>query len=194
MAIAPQLEARVGAVLEGVARILAWCGGIILVGIAVLTVASITGRALIVIGLSPIRGDFELVEAGCAIAIFCFLPWCQLRRGHVTVDVLVARFPLRLQAFLGLVGDILIALAAGVILWRIWLGLGEKFPYGSDGLRDAMGFGMRPFFVETTYELELPIWIPYAAATAGAAVFFIVALYTVWRSLNWTLQGAEGRA
>ena len=194
MAIAPQLEARVGAVLEGVARILAWCGGIILVGIAVLTVASITGRALIVIGLSPLRGDFELVEAGCAIAIFCFLPWCQLRRGHVTVDVLVARFPLRLQAFLGLVGDILIALAAGVILWRIWLGLGEKFPYGSDGLRDAMGFGMRPFFVETTYELELPIWIPYAAATAGAAVFFIVALYTVWRSLNWTLQGAEGRA
>ncbi|MEO0691494.1 MAG: TRAP transporter small permease [Pseudomonadota bacterium] len=194
MAIAPQLEARVGAVLESVARILAWCGGIILVAIAVLTVASITGRALIVIGLSPIRGDFELVEAGCAIAIFCFLPWCQLRRGHVTVDVLVARFSLRVQAFLGLVGDILIALAAGVILWRIWLGLGEKFPYGSDGLREAMGFGMRPFFVETTYELELPIWIPYAAATAGAVVFFVVALYTVWRSLNWTLQGAEGRA
>ncbi|MEL6518486.1 MAG: TRAP transporter small permease [Pseudomonadota bacterium] len=194
MAIAPQLEARVGAVLEGVARILAWCGGIILVAIAVLTVASITGRALIVIGLSPIRGDFELVEAGCAIAIFCFLPWCQLRRGHVTVDVLVARFPLRVQAALGLIGDTLIALAAGVILWRIWLGLGEKFPYGSDGLREAVGFGMRPFFVETTYELELPIWIPYAAATAGAAVFFIVALYTVWRSLNWTLQGAEGRA
>ncbi|MEO1153573.1 MAG: TRAP transporter small permease [Pseudomonadota bacterium] len=194
MAIAPQLEARVGAVLEGVARILAWCGGIILVAIAVLTVASITGRALIVIGLSPIRGDFELVEAGCAIAIFCFLPWCQLRRGHVTVDVLVARFPLRVQAALGLIGDTLIALAAGVILWRIWLGLGEKFPYGSDGLREAVGFGMRPFFVETTYELELPIWIPYAAATAGAAVFFIVALYTIWRSLNWTLQGAEGRA
>ncbi|MEL6801074.1 MAG: TRAP transporter small permease [Pseudomonadota bacterium] len=194
MAIAPQLEARVGAVLEGIARILAWCGGIILVAIAVLTVASITGRALIVIGLSPIRGDFELVEAGCAIAIFCFLPWCQLRRGHVTVDVLVARFPLRVQAALGLIGDTLIALAAGVILWRIWLGLGEKFPYGSDGLREAVGFGMRPFFVETTYELELPIWIPYAAATAGAAVFFIVALYTIWRSLNWTLQGAEGRA
>lgn len=194
MSIAPELEARVGAVLEGIARLLAWCGGIILVGIAVLTVASITGRALIVIGLSPIRGDFELVEAGCAIAIFCFLPWCQLRRGHVTVDVLVARFPRRVQAFLGLIGDALIALAAGVILWRIWLGLGEKFPYGSDGVREAIGFGMRPFFVETTYELELPIWIPYAAATAGAAVFFVVALYTVWRSLNWTLQGAEGRA
>ena len=194
MAMAPEARARVGAVLEWIARGLAWGGGMILVAIAVLTVASITGRALIFIGLSPITGDFELVEAGCAIAIFCFLPWCQLRRGHVTVDVLVARFPLRLQAFLGLVGDILIALAAGVILWRIWLGLGEKFPYGSDGLREAMGFGMRPFFVETTYELELPIWIPYAAATVGAAVFFVVALYTVWRSLNWTLQGAEGRA
>ena len=171
MAIAPEAQARVGAVLEWIARVLAWCGGIILVAIAVLTVASITGRALIFIGLSPITGDFELVEAGCAIAIFCFLPWCQLRRGHVTVDVLVARFPARVPAALGFVGDILIALTAGVIL-----------------------FGSRPFFVETTYELELPVWIPFAAATFGATVFFVVALYTVWRSLNWTLEGAEGRA
>lgn len=194
MAIAPEAQARVGAVLEWIARVLAWCGGIILVAIAVLTVASITGRALIFIGLSPITGDFELVEAGCAIAIFCFLPWCQLRRGHVTVDVLVARFPARVQAALGFMGDILIALAAGVILWRIWLGLGEKFPYGSDAFREAIGFGSRPFFVETTYELELPVWIPFAAATFGATVFFVVALYTVWRSLNWTLEGAEGRA
>ncbi|MEL6643675.1 MAG: TRAP transporter small permease [Pseudomonadota bacterium] len=194
MAIAPQLEARVGAVLEWVARVLAWIGGMILVAIALITVASITGRALISLGLSPITGDFELVEAGCAIAIFCFLPWCQLRRGHVTVDVLVARFPARVQAFFGFLGDVLIALASGVILWRIWLGLGEKFPYGGEPLRGLLGFGTPPFFVETTYELEVPIWIPYAAATAGAAVFFVVALYTVWRSLNWTLAGAEGRA
>jgi TRAP-type C4-dicarboxylate transport system permease small subunit len=192
MTLAPQAMARTGTVLEALARALAWCGGIILVGIAVLTVVSITGRALVPFGGSPIRGDFELVENGCAIAIFAFLPWCQLRRGHVTVDVLVSQFSARLQAVFGMIGDVLITLASGVILWRIWLGLGEKFPYGSDALRDTLGFGFKPFFVETTYELELPIWIPYAAATFGAAVFFAVSLYTVWRSLNWVLDGAEG--
>ncbi len=194
MALAKTAEARTGRVIEGLARALAWAGGLILVAIALITVASITGRALIFAGLSPIKGDFELVEVGCAIAIFFFLPWCQLRRGHVTVDVLVARFPPRAQAVFGLIGDVLITLAAAVILWRLWLGLGEKFPYGSDGLRGALGFGAKPFFPETTYELAIPVWIPFALSTLGAIVFLIVSAYTVWRSLNWVIEGREARA
>lgn len=191
--IAPTLEARTGRVLDALARWLAYAGGGVLIGIAVVTVASITGRALIGIGLGPITGDFELVEAGCAVAIFAFLPWCQLRRGHVTVDIFVDRLPARLRALTGLIGDALITLAAGVIFWRLWLGFGEKFPYGSDAVRDALGMGYKPFFPETTYELELPVWIPYAMAVTGAAVFVVISVYTVWRSLNWVIAGQEGR-
>lgn len=170
---------------------LAWAGGLILVAIACMTVASITGRALVPFGLSPVRGDFELVEAGTAIAVFCFLPWCHLKRGHVAVDILSARMPGRAQAALGLLGDILMALAAGVILWRLWLGFGEKFPHGSDGLRAALGMGDRPWFPETTYELELPFWIAYGACLPGAVLFFVVALYACLRSARWTRAGRE---
>lgn len=191
--IAPTWEARTGRALEALARLLAYGGGLILVGISLLTVASIVGRALIGLGLGPITGDFELVEAGCAVAIFAFLPWCQLRRGHVTVDIIADRFPPRIKAISGLVGDALIALASAVIFWRLWLGFGEKFPYGADGVRGLFGMGTKPFFPETTYELELPVWIPYALAVTGAAVFLLVSLYTVWRSLNWVLAGQEGR-
>jgi TRAP-type C4-dicarboxylate transport system permease small subunit len=194
MALAKPAERRVGRALEVVARWLAYAGGLVLAGIALVTVISIAGRALVDLGLGPIRGDFEIVEAGCAIAIFAFLPWCQLRRGHVTVDVFVQMLPARLQALLGLVGDALIAVIAWVILWRFWIGFGEKFPYGPEPLRAALGFGARPFFAETTYELELPVWIPYAASLVGAAFFFVVAIYTVWRSLNRTLAGHEGAA
>lgn len=191
--IAPTWEARTGRALEALARLLAYAGGLVLIAIALITVASITGRALIGLGLGPITGDFELVEAGCAVAIFAFLPWCQLKRGHVTVDIFVDRLPSRPHALTGLIGDALIALAAGVIFWRLWLGFGEKFPYGSDALRENLGMGYKPFFPETTYELELPVWIPYALAVTGAAVFLLVALYTVWRSLNWVLAGQEGQ-
>ena len=191
MAIAKQAQLGVGRKLEKASKWLAYVGGTVLAGIALMTVVSIIGRALIPFGLKPIKGDFELVEAGCAIAIFAFLPWCQIRRGHVTVDIFIQNLPSRVQAFLGLVGDTLLMVASYVILWRLWLGFGEKFPYGGDGFRQALGMGSKPFFVETTYELELPIWIPYAAALVGAALFFIVALYCVWRALNWVLDGRE---
>ena len=49
--------------------------------IALMSVASIVGRALsgLGLGLGPVPGDFELVEAGTALAVFCFLPWCHLK-------------------------------------------------------------------------------------------------------------------
>lgn len=191
--IAPAAEARVGRALEGLARALAYTGGLILVAIAIVTVLSITGRALISIGLGPIKGDFEMVEMGCAIAVFFFLPWCQLKRGHVTVDILVDRMPRRAHAGFGLIGDTCVLIAASVIAWRLYLGFGEKFPYGSDALRESLSMGYKPFFAETTYELELPIWIPYGMALNGALIFLAVSAYSVWRSLNWTLAGQEGR-
>lgn len=192
--LAPRWEAATGRVMEWLARWLAYFGGLILAGLGVMVCVSIIGRALDGFGLGPIKGDYELVEAGAAIAVFAFLPWCQLKRGHVSVDIVVQALPPRLKALSGLVGDILLTVVAFVIAWRLWLGFGEKFPYGSDALRGALGMGSRPFFPETSYELEIPVWIPYGLSFLGAALFFVTALYTVWRSLNWVLNGWEEAA
>lgn len=170
--VAPAAEKAVGVWIERSARWLALAGGIVLATLALLTVASIIGRALIFLGLGPVRGDYELVQMGCAIAIFSFMPWCQFNRGHVTVDVLVDCFPARLRAFLALLGDLALFAAATLIAWRLSDGLTDKFAYG-----------------EETYELGLPLWIGYAAGMAGAALFAVVAAYTVWRSLNEMLRG-----
>lgn len=171
---APQMEARIGKMIETVARALAMFGGVILSMLAVLTVISVTGRKLVFLGLAPIPGDFELVEAGCAVAVFSFLPWCQLRRGHVTVDILVNAFPARFKITLGLIGNILLTLAAGLIAWRLALGLAEKMRYG-----------------ETTFILAMPVWYGYALSMIGAVFFIIVCAYTVWRSVNELAAGAE---
>ncbi|MBT2132148.1 TRAP transporter small permease [Aliiroseovarius lamellibrachiae] len=191
MALAKSTEVRVGRTMERISRALAYFGGVVLAGIALTTVASVIGRALLGFGLGPIKGDFEIVEMGCAIAVFSFLPWCQLRRGHVTVDIFISRLSDRTQALLGLVGDVMLSLAAFVILWRLWLGFGEKFPFGSDGVRAIFGMGSKPFFAESTYELELPVWIPFGFSLIGATLFFLVSVYTIWRSLNWVLDGRE---
>ena len=190
--IAPRAEAATGRLVERIARGLAYLGGIVLVLVALMVTASIIGRQLD--GLAffrPVRGDYELVELGCVIAVCAFLPWCQLKRGHVAVDLVVQAGSPRVQAFSGFIGDVLIAAVAFVMAWRLWAGFGEKLPYGSDAVREALGMGFRPFFPETTYELELPVWIPYGLAFIGVALFFLTSLYTVWRSLNWTIEGLE---
>lgn len=192
MLIARNAERRVGRIAEDASRWLAYVGGFLLCGMALMTVVSILGRLGTGIGLSPVTGDYELVANGCALAVFSFLPFCQLKRGHVTVDILTTQFSLRAQAIFGLIGDALIATASWLILRQLWLGFGEKFPFGSDKMRDTLGMGYKPFFPETTYELEIPVWMPYGAALLGAVMFFLVSLYTVWRSLNWAIEGQEG--
>jgi TRAP-type C4-dicarboxylate transport system permease small subunit len=191
MALAPEMERAVGGVIEKWARWLAYAGGVLLAGVSVMVVLSVIGRALDGFGLRPIRGDYELVQTGVALAVFAFLPWCQFNRGHVSVDILVTQFPQRSQAFFGLIGDTLITLSAFIIAWRIWIGFGEKFPFWNQGLRDVLGMGTRPFFPETTYELAIPMWIPYGLGFLFSALFLLTSLYSVWRSLNWTLQGRE---
>lgn len=191
MAIAPRAERAAGRTIGALAKGAAYGGGLLLSGLALMTVASILGRRLSGLGLGPVPGDYELVAHGVALSVFAFLPWCQLRRGHVSVDLVADALPPRVKAALGLMADALVALAALAILRQIWLGFGEKFPYGSDALRAALGMGPPPFFAETTYELQIPTWMPYGAAVLLALLFALASLYTVWRALNWTLDGHE---
>ncbi|MEL7176667.1 MAG: TRAP transporter small permease [Pseudomonadota bacterium] len=191
MALAVETQNRIGRGVEALAKGWAILGGTLLVALSVMTVVSIIGRALTGYGLGPVPGDYELVANGCAIAIFAFLPWCQLRRGHVTVDIFINRLSSRAIAVFGCLGDALVLVVSAVIARQLYLGWGEKFPYGSDALRDALAMGYKPFFAETTYELQIPVWMPYTAALIGAVLMVIVAAYTVWRSLNWVIDGQE---
>ena len=187
----PAAPGPAGRAIEHAARWTAYAGGLVLSGMALLTVLSILSRAL---GFGSVRGDYELVANGCALAIFAFLPWCHLRRGHVTVDVVASLLPPRAQAALGLVGDLLVAAAAVLILRQLWFAFGEKLPYLDQPLRDRLGFGYLPYFPETTYELEIPVWMPYGAALVLAALFVVTSFYAVLRALRWVRAGAEGAA
>lgn len=151
-------------------------GGAALIAAVTLTVVSIAGRGLIAAGLGPIPGDFELVEAGTAFAVLAFMGLCQFHRGHVTVDLFLARLGRRPNAMVDVVANLLMTAAAAVITWRLFLGMLDKRGYG-----------------ETTFILQFPVWWSFAAALAGAVVFTLVCAYTVWRSLREARAGADAR-
>lgn len=171
---APVLEIRIGAIIEKSARWLAIVGGLVLVALIILTVTSITGRAFIFAGLGPVPGDFELVEVCTAFAVFSFLPWCQIKRGHVTVDIFVSWLSPQKLAFLSVVGNLVLTIVAIILFWRLALGTLDKQSYN-----------------ETTFILQFPLWWGYAACLLGAATFIVVSFYTVWRSLNEMLGAGE---
>jgi len=152
---------------------MAMAGGAVLVALVTVTVVSIVGRSLIFAGLGPIPGDFELVEAGTAFSVFAFLGFCQLRRGHVSVDLFLSRAGPRVNGIIDVIANLLMTAAAAVVTWRLWLGMLDKQSYG-----------------ETTFILQFPVWWGFAAALAGAAVFTVVCAFTVLRSLRELRSGS----
>src|SRR3546814_4368112 len=107
-------------IVERIAFWTAMAGGGALIVALVLTVVSIVGRGLISAGLGPIPGDFELVEAGTAFAVLAFMGLCQYHRGHVTVDLFLARAGRRANALVDVLANLLMTAAAGVLTWRLF--------------------------------------------------------------------------
>ncbi len=153
--------------MRKLAAAMALAGGLMLLALVVLTCLSVAGRALVGLGLGPVPGDFELVEMGVAFAVFAFLPWCHLNRGHATVELLTRYLGRTANAWLDLAADLLMFLVAALITWRLALGTLDKRSYH-----------------ETTFILQAPVWWAYAACLAGALVFTVVALYCIGRSLR----------
>ena len=83
---------------------LAICGGLVLVAIVLINFISIAGRTMFG---KPLIGDFELVEMGCAVAIFSFLPLCQFKNGNVIVDFFTIKLSNRIKNSLNGIGAFL---------------------------------------------------------------------------------------
>jgi len=164
-------DTKLGHWVYALARYVAIAGGVVLTAIVFITVFSVIGRALIWVGLGGIAGDYELVEAGVGFAIFAFLPWTHLTRGHAVVSIFTDFLSARANAWIMVVSDALMLAIAAFIAWRHLLGTVDKFNYG-----------------ETTLLLRMPLWWAYAAGLVGAAAFVIVAAYVLVRSVREALS------
>jgi TRAP-type C4-dicarboxylate transport system permease small subunit len=128
------------------ARALAIGGGVLLVAAMAVTVASVLRAAF----GRPILGDTEIVEMLVGVAIAWFMPWCQVRRAHVRLDVFTARAPAPVRHGLDAASGLLVAVVVTVLAWRLVQG----------GL-DAFDRGRETMF------LQIPFWWGYGAAALG---------------------------
>lgn len=172
------------------AQAMAIAGGLVLTILILLTCVSIIGRelnaflkgdllrgtgisdALLATGVGPVNGDFELVEAGIAFAIFAFIPLCQITSGHATVDIFTDKLPAAAQRYLRAVIEVLFAAVLVLIAWRLFEGTMSKVQNG-----------------ETTFLIQFPIWWAYAASLFAAIVAALVGVYMAVIRVTEALQG-----
>lgn len=162
------------------ARGMAFVGGAVLTALIVLTCVSVLGRILntvlhgdlaqkvmpgisdwlIKAGVGPVLGDFELVEAGVAFAIFAFIPFCQITGGHASVDIFTSKFPRSVNRIIQVAVDFVFAAVLILIARQLYVGMMDKLQYN-----------------ETTFMLQFPIWWAYAASLCAAVLAALVAVY-----------------
>lgn len=175
------------------ARFMAVLGGLVLVALILLTGVSVAGRVLntvlhgsfmqglapdlagrlIALGIGPVNGDYELVEAGMAFAVFAFLPLCQITGSHAYVDVFTAWLPPRASRMLRAVIEVAFALVLVVIAVQLHEGLQSKLRSGQSSLL-----------------LQTPVWWNYAASLSGAV---IAALAGSYMAIVRVLESVSGR-
>lgn len=145
------------------AEAVALIGGVLLIALATMVVVSVSLRSDLV-GGAGVPGDFELVQMATAVAAFCFLPLCQLRRGNIFVDTFTLKLPGRWRDGLDALWDVVYGLAMTLIAWRLGV-----------GARSALASG------ENTMVLQLPSYVPIAICAVLAGFVALAAFVSASR-------------
>ncbi|WP_157014408.1 TRAP transporter small permease [Mesorhizobium xinjiangense] len=149
----------------------ALAGGALLLGVVAVNALSLAG--LILAG-RPFPGDFEIVEVGVAVAIFAFLPYCQLTGANVTADIFTAGAGPRLLTVLSALASA-VAMAFAVFL------LVQMY----EGFLDFR------LYEETTAIYQFPIWVAYLPILVSIALLIVATVITFIEAFRSEAPHAE---
>jgi TRAP-type C4-dicarboxylate transport system permease small subunit len=151
-------------VIVRLGTVLAFGGGVALLGIALLTTFSVLKRWLT---SQPVPGDFELVSIGSGLAVLGFLAYGTLMRTNIMVDTFTTWLPRRATRLIDAFWTLVWAGVGTVLAERLWVGARETLRTGT-----------------TTMVLGLPTWWAVGLGAVGFAVTALAALYWVARLLR----------
>ena len=149
--------------LRNLVTVWALIGGLILLFIVFLNVSSIIGG----IFLRPLPGDFELTKIGVAVAVFCFLPYCQLHRQNVSADIFTLWVNVKTRLLLNLIASILAFLFSILLVWRMFEGMLDQKAYNY-----------------TTTILQFPIWIAFIPVLFSLSLLACASIFTLKQDWN----------
>ena len=169
--LAPPVD-RFGRALYDASVAIAVIGGLITLVVTALTVVSVVGRGVF---NDPLLGDSEVVEVGIALAIFSFLPYCQMRGANVIVDFFTMAASTRMRACLDMIMNAVFLACVAVLTWRLAVGGLAAFRNGDNSMF-----------------LRIPLWWGYLAGFIVSIVWCLSCLHVAVR-FGRVMIGADGQ-
>ena len=107
--------AVLGKIVHAVNRYVAVVAGIFMVAMMLLTCSNIFLRMVWL----PLKGTYELVGIFGAMATAFALGYTQIHRGHISVDILIARYSARTRRYLGSLNSAICMVLFGFVGWQM---------------------------------------------------------------------------
>lgn len=148
---------RFSDIVRGLSKWACYVGSAIVVAMMFLIVVDVTMRGVF---NRPINGTFELVEFMMALSVGLGMAFTGVKNGHVSVDLIVSKFPLRIQIYLDRSSHLLCAVFFGLMCWKT--GIQAKIFYKAGAESTVLGIQKTPF-----------IWVLCLCCGLLALVFFM---------------------
>jgi TRAP-type C4-dicarboxylate transport system permease small subunit len=146
-------------------------GGVLLLGVVLVTAWSLFRD---IVWSQPVTGENEIVQVGIAVAVFSFLPYCQLTGANISADIFTARLGARVIALLTLLGAAVALVFACILVWRTWAGL---FDYRE--------------YLETTPIMQFPIWMAFIPILISIVLLVLASAISIYEAIDDFRAGRE---
>lgn len=163
----PPTRSAAGALVVRAVRWWALLGGVLTLALALMTAASAASNLLVG---RPFAADYELVKHVIAVAIFMFLPYCQMTGSNVTVDIFTENMGERGKYAMAALSSLFALAFSGLLMVQMYSGF--------------LGY-LR--YQEVTPVLRLPLWTAFPPILASLALLFLAAGVTLlasWRGMT----------
>ena len=148
---------------EKLISVWALVGGLILLSVVSLNIGFIIGGIMLI----HVPGDFELTQIGVAVAVFCFLPYCQLHKHNVTADIFTFWANNKTILLLRIGGAVIALLFSILLLWRM-----------TDGMLDQKKYDY------TTAILQIPVWTAFIPILISLWLLAMASIMTIILELS----------
>jgi len=134
-------------------------GGLVLLSIVAVTVTNVGAFTLDRVArswdgtVSGLPGYEDYVRLAVAAAIPMFLPYCQLQRGHLSVDLFLKNAPAGFNRFIDRFS--LVLMAAMALFLAYWMVLGMQETKSDGALSRILGWQEWPFYIPGIVSLIL---------------------------------------